>query len=279
MAEQQLATRGQQNFNTLAAMLEQSKSAMAAVLPKFLSPEKLVKVALMATRKNAALLECNPQSVLRSIMISAELGLEPGGPLGHMYLVPYKGECTPIVGYQGLVELCHRSGRLMSIGAWVVHENEKHRVKFGKQLILWHEPCLVGDPGKSIFGYALAELRGGGKQAAVMTCAEILKIRDASAAYKSGRPTPWRTHEEEMMKKTVIRRLAKLLPKSSDYRPLARALEVDDEADGFIDVAPSAMPELDPKPKTRTEEVREAVTAEAAKGEPLEDFPDEEKKA
>jgi recombination protein RecT len=242
---------------------------MGDVLPSHLTPDRLIKVALIATSRVPQLLDCNPQSVLRCIMTAAELGLEPGGPFGHAYLIPFKGVCTLIVGYQGLVELAHRSGRLLSISAHVVHENDPHKVKFGKRLILWHSPCLTGDPGQPIFSYAVAELKGGGIQAAVMTIAEIDRIRQRSAAVKSGRPTPWDTDEEEMQKKTVLRRLCKLLPKSAEDR-LARAFEIDDEEEGYIapsvlSALPSALEPSAPPPQTRTQAVTAQVTAQAKK--------------
>jgi recombination protein RecT len=37
--------------------------------------------------------------------------LEPG-PLGHVYLVPYKGECVWMLGYTGILELARRSERV-----------------------------------------------------------------------------------------------------------------------------------------------------------------------
>jgi phage RecT family recombinase len=242
---------------------------MQDVLPTFLTPERMIKVALIATSRDPKLLDCNPQSVLRCIMTAAELGLEPGGPFGHFYLIPFKGVCTPIVGYQGLIELVHRSGRLLSISAHVVHENDPHKVKFGKRLILWHSPCLTGDPGAPLFAYAVAELKGGGVQAAVMTIEEINRIKQRSAAVKAGRPTPWDTDEEEMQKKTVLRRLCKLLPKSADDK-LARAFEVEDEEDGFVapsflSALPSTLEPAAPAP-TRTQAVKAQVAAAARKG-------------
>lgn len=263
----QLAPVGRRALDTLRGLLEdpRTKQSMEEVLPKFLTPERMVKVALLATARDPKLLDCNPQSVLKCIMTAAELGLEPGGPFGHFYMIPYKGVATPVVGYQGLIELAHRSGRLLSIGAHVVHENDPHRVKFGKRLILWHSPTLKGDPGEPLFAYAVAELKGGGVQAAVMTIAEIDRIKQRSAAVKNGGQTPWKTDEEEMQKKTVLRRLCKLLPKSAEDR-LARAFEVEDEEEGFgapsvLSALPSTL-EPSAAPPTRMQSVKAQVAAQ-----------------
>jgi hypothetical protein len=43
-------------------------------------------------------------------MTAAQLGLEPGIN-GQGYLIPYKGTCTFVPGWKGLVDLVARSGR------------------------------------------------------------------------------------------------------------------------------------------------------------------------
>ena len=264
----QLAKSGQQQMATIKELLEKARPSMEAVLPRHLSPERLIKVALVACSKDPKLLVCTQQSLLSCIMLGAELGLEPGGPLGHFYLIPFRDNktgttiCTPVVGYQGMVELVHRSGQLLSLSAHVVHENDKHGIKFGRELELWHTPTLKGEPGPPLFAYAIAHLKDGGIQAAVMTVAEIKAIQSRSRAGERG---PWQTDWEQMACKTVVRRLFKLLPKSTELMSrLANALEAEETGD-LPDLS-EVLPEL-PKPeapKSRTDSVRERV-AEAAK--------------
>jgi recombination protein RecT len=258
-------------MNTLRMTLESAKASMLAVLPKHLTPDRLIKVALVAASKNPELLACSTQSILQCVMLGAELGLEAGGPLGHLYLIPFRDNkrgtmiCTPIIGYQGLVELVHRTGRLLSIEAHVVHEHDKYGVKFGRELELWHTPELDEDPGRPKFVYALANLKGGGQQAVVMTVSEIEKIRGRSRAGRSG---PWVTDWDEMAKKTALRRLSKLLPKSTE---LARALEAEDEQAGSeanlgnLQLLPAAEQIEPASPPSKTASVREAVKAANAK--------------
>jgi len=73
-------------------------------------------------------------------------------------------------------------------------------------------PALDSD-GRVTHVYAVARLKDGGIQREVMTTAEVEKIRKKSRAGQSG---PWKEHWDEMAKKTVIRRLVKLLPISVD---------------------------------------------------------------
>ena len=61
--------------------------------------------------------------------------------------------------------------------------------------------------------WALAKLRGGGEQFCVLTVSDVEKVQSQSKASQHG---PWKTHWEEMAKKTAIRRLCKYLPLSDD---------------------------------------------------------------
>lgn len=83
---------------TLEALLAKARPAMEALLPANLTPERLMKIAVIACAKNPTLYECTQQSVLQCVILGAELGLEAGGPLGHLWLVPFKNkgrlECT-----------------------------------------------------------------------------------------------------------------------------------------------------------------------------------------
>jgi hypothetical protein len=97
---------------------------------------------------------------------------------------------------------------------------------------------------------AVAKLRDGGRQFDVMTKAEVDAIRKRSLSGGNG---PWVTDYEEMAKKTVIRRLFKMLPVSVEMQ---RAVSLDEQAEhdsgqqfgDFIDT--SAVEEDKPAPRT-----------------------------
>ena len=191
---QALAQRGAQLHEGLRALLQKSLPRLNEIASTVLKPERLIRAVLGAASRTPELLECTPASIMQCVMISAQLGLEPNTPLGHFYLVPFKNrktgkkEATPIIGYRGLVDLARRGGQVATIEAHIVHENDPHEVKFGRELKLWHTPCLKGDAGKPLFGYAVATMKDGAVQAEVMTWAEIMKIRDRSKARENG---PW----------------------------------------------------------------------------------------
>jgi phage RecT family recombinase len=217
---------------TLASYLEQRRAALAQVVPKHLTVDRLLKVALNSVSKSDKLKACSMASILQCVVTCAELGLEPGGALGGAYLVPYKGVATLIIGYRGYVDLMRRSGMISTIKAIVVHQNDRFSYSEGIDTELNHAPTIEGDPGKLRFVYCVIKLKDGGIQVAVMSKAEIDVICN-EALRKAFKPeeSPWTKHYEEMAKKTVIRRAAKLAPMSSE---IAKAMEAEDE-DDFID--------------------------------------------
>lgn len=222
-------------IDTLRDLLEKAKASMAMVVPKHVTPERLIKLALVAASRNPTLLQCAPTSIVQGVMTAAQLGLDCGGVLGSAYLVPYKNnktgkyEAQLIVGYRGLVDLARRSGEIESIEAHVVHQEDTFEVAFGLEPVLLHRPNLTGeDPGPLVLVYAIARLKGGGRQVEVMTRAEIDRIRNRSRAGNSG---PWVTDYEEMARKTVVRRLCKYLPLSPE---MAEALTIEDRSEGGV---------------------------------------------
>ena len=258
---QALAQRGAQLHEGLRALLQKSLPRLNEIASTVLKPERLIRAVLGAASRTPELLECTPASIMQCVMISAQLGLEPNTPLGHFYLVPFKNrktgkkEATPIIGYRGLVDLARRGGQVATIEAHIVHENDPHEVKFGRELKLWHTPCLKGDAGKPLFGYAVATMKDGAVQAEVMTWAEIMKIRDRSKARENG---PWVTDPEEMGKKTVFRRLSKWLPLSTEFSD-ALSAEEDEERPALPDILQIELPPAENAKSTRTEKVKEQV--------------------
>jgi len=215
---------------TFPAMLEKFKAEIGRALPRHLNADTMARVALTCFRMNPKLAECSPASVFASVLQASQLGLRPG-LLGECYLIPYNGNCTLQLGYQGMLELMRRSGLVDSIGAYLVHANDTYRVRFGTDPGIEHEPKLEGDPGPVKFGYAIAHMKGGGVHVEVMTVGEIEKIRDRSQnvvnARRFNKKTPWDTDFDEMARKTLIRRICKYLPKSNE---LALGLALDDAA-------------------------------------------------
>ena len=112
---------------------------------------------------------------------------------------------------------------MLSIGAAAVREGDSFDYHRGRNSDLKHKEC--SKPGEITHFYAYADLKGGGFQFDVMTKAQVDLIRARSKASGSG---PWVSDYEEMGKKTVLKRMCKLLPRSAE---LARAVSLDNAAE------------------------------------------------
>lgn len=257
-AQQQAPAQAQQApkrtaVQNLGDLLESKKDAIARVLPKHMTAERMTKVALLAAVKTPKLALCEPASFIAAIIACSELGLEPNSPLGHAYLVPFenkakgKVEVQFIPGYRGLIDLARRSGTISRLEAHVVHASDRFEIAFGLNPRLDHIPTLKGDPGEVIGAYAVAQLRDGSQQLEFMTRRQLDAIRARS---KSAHKGPWVTDEEEMQRKTVVRRLVKYLPMSVEMATALGHDESDDSIVDTIDLPPSAALQ------SRTEQVK-----------------------
>jgi recombination protein RecT len=218
---------------TIRAMLEKSKGQIAAALPKHISPDRLLRVAMTAIQRTPKLLECDPVSLIGAVIQASQLGLEPDGVLGHAYLIPFynskkgRSEVQFIAGYKGLIDLARRSGQVISIAAHVVYQNDSFDYAYGLEEKLNHKPSM-GERGKSIAVYAVAKLRDGGHHFEVLSVDDVERIRKSS---KAGNFGPWVDNWDEMARKTAIRRLAKFLPLSVEFQ---KASALDELADAGI---------------------------------------------
>ncbi|MEE9356462.1 MAG: recombinase RecT [Methylococcaceae bacterium] len=217
-----------QKVNTIKDLLDQSKGELAKALPKHLTVDKLLRVALTTIRTNEALLMCNPLSLVGAIMQAAQLGLVPDGILGQAYLIPYKGQAQFQVGYKGLIALAMRSGEVKSISAHVVFEKDLFDFEYGINEKLKHIPSEKEERGGMRCVYAIAHFKGGGYAFDVMTKKEVAKTRASSKCPNS---PAWKEWEEEMWRKTVVKRLAKYLPLSTDFQ---QAAATDDYIDAEV---------------------------------------------
>lgn len=218
--------------DSLANLLarEDVRRQIALALPSHMTPERLLRIALTEARRAPKLLDCNSTSFLAAVFQCAQLGLEPGGSLGHAYLVPYGREVQFQIGYRGMIDLARRSGQIESLSAHAVYEGDRFECELGLAESLIHVPDWNNpnrtDQSRLQFVYAVAHLKDGGRQFEVMSRAEVDAIKKRSRSGSSG---PWQTDYGAMALKTVVRRLFKWLPVSIE---LSRAVSLDEAAEG-----------------------------------------------
>lgn len=221
------AAQPKEQRNVLA-LIDRMLPEIEKALPKAIGAERLGRLVTTEIRRVPALLECTPESLLGAMMLSAQLGLEPG-PLGHVYLVPWKEKGISvvqfIVGYRGMIDLARRSGQLKDVIARPVFEGEDfdyYVSDAGDRLK--HRPRPPAERGPVVCYYGRARFAPSGGIVHVMYPEEIEARKNRSPAARKG-AGPWTTDYQAMACKTVIRAMAPWLP----LNPVAgRALAADE---------------------------------------------------
>lgn len=212
----------------LRSMLDASKGQIAMALPRHMTPERMIRVALTAARKDSKLMTCDLTSIVGAVMEASQLGLEPDGVLGYAYLVPYGQTCTLIPGYKGLIALAKRTGDVANIWAMPVFKGDRFDYEEGIHRDLKHKPNLETkdreNPKNLEFVYAVVTFKDGrDPDFEVMTTAQVKGIQAKAKAHRG----PWTTDFVEMARKTAIKRLLK----RHDLSPeVAQANALDDAA-------------------------------------------------
>lgn len=214
---QQPGLPAKKKLDTFPAMLDAYKTEISRALPKHLTADRMARIALTCFRTTPALAKCQPASVFAAVIQASQLGLEPG-ILGQAYLVPYGNQCQLIPGYQGLIDLVRRSGRVTNLFAHAVREGDEFEYCYGINPDLTHKPA-AGNRGEIIAFYAVAHIKDASPIFEVMSREAVDAV--AAKTQSRGKSGPWKDHYEEMGRKTVIRRLFKYMPKSVEMAQAA----------------------------------------------------------
>lgn len=236
---------GGKAVNTLGDQIRAMEQQYQLAMPKGAEATQLIRDALTCLRTTKNLDRCEANSVLGGLMTCAQLGLRPG-VLGHAWLLPFWDrklgghKAQLVIGYQGLVDLAYRSGHVASVIARTAYENDTFEVDYGIADTIVHKPVLDGPRGRPVAYYAIAKYVSGGYAFWVMSDQEMRSYRDAHATAKTREGKvfgPWVDHFEGMAHKTVLRRLAKFMPKSVE---LAQAIAADESV--RVDLDPGVEP-------------------------------------
>lgn len=215
----------------LRGLLYEMRDSMADVLPKHLTPDRMVKLAMVAASRQPELLQCTRASVAKAVMTSSELGLDCSGVNGEAWLVPFHNnkigakEAILIPGYKGLIKLARQSGEVADVQPGCVHEKDVFRHQLGTNAFIDHQRCLRGDPGDVYAFYAKLIYKSGIEQYAIMRRDEVDARRARSKASGGG---AWVTDYIPMGLKTVIKEVMRTAPQSPE---LQRGLEDEESAE------------------------------------------------
>jgi recombination protein RecT len=247
----------------VAAALNDQSQALLELLPDAAAVTRFKRVVLQAMAKNPDLLACTPDSVVTSVFEAAAMGLEPTGAAGGAHLVPFnvnvgtadnprwEKRAQLIPDFRGVVAMVTRPAKdgtpseVVSVEARTVKEGDEFRYTLGIDAELVHVPTLA--PNRSAkpttHVYAIFRLRSGGAITDVMDHAEVERVRGRGKKKKG--INPWDTDWDEMGKKTVLKRGAKLVPVRPEVRSILAREDESEEPP-----TPVSVPMLPAAPRT-----------------------------
>lgn len=234
-----------QNSNTTPAerslmdLIKDMEPQFQAAMPRGAEAVQLTRDALTLIRKTPTLAKCESRSVLGGLMNIAQLGLR-AGVLGQAWLIPFEitdwqtgqkqHQAQLVIGYRGYVELAYRSPNVAGIVARTAYEHDLFEVELGTADRIVHKPLMDGKRGAPIAYYAVVKFANGGNSFWWMTAEEMdqHRLKHANSPHKG----PWKKNPEEMAQKTVVRKLARFMPQSTE---LATAVAVDESVRTNLD--------------------------------------------
>ncbi len=144
----QLQLQAQQQGSFQSMVQQEFKKifpALQSMVPKHMTPERLMRLALAAISRTPKLSSCTIESLVGAVTACAVMGLEPN-LIGHAYLVPFwngkikRYECQFQIGYKGFIDLVRRTGDVDKIDAIPVYENDLIVYIQGTESFILHVP-------------------------------------------------------------------------------------------------------------------------------------------
>lgn len=204
--------------------LQRMSQEFGSVLPPQIPVERFIRTAITAVQQKPELLRTERRSLMGACMQAAQDALLLDGREAVLVIYKNKAKYMPMVA--GILKKVRQSGQISTIAAHVVYERDEFDYQLGDEERIFHKPNILEDRGKPVAVYCIARTVDGAAFREVMSTAQVEKIRARSRSANDG---PWATDWDEMARKTVVRRLSKYLPSSTD---MEQVLQRDYEADG-----------------------------------------------
>lgn len=230
----------------LRELLQVNNKALINSAPRTIGdPNRLLRVAYNTIAYDDKLSQCLTTvegriSILGGVMEAVKMGITLGGPMQEGWLLPFsiRGvmKAQLIVGYMGYRNIMDRSRAVIDLTPRAVHilDADNFDYELGSNPFVRFRPKHQQPTREQdvLACFGVANIRGGGRQIDVLLKDEIDAHRARSRAKDNG---PWVTDYPAMGMKTVVRKMAKYLPKSSEL--LARAMELDTQVDTGVEQA------------------------------------------
>lgn len=216
-----------QDKNYLVAIhngLDESLERQVEALPKNFNKQRFMQNCMTVLQEGTAdFSKCDAKSVVRTLLKGAFLGLDFFN--GECYAIPYGGNVNFQTDYKGEIKLAKRysSNPIKDIYAKTVREGDVfiENIENGNQTVSFN-PKPFND-GKIIGAFAVCLYMDGGMIYDTMSVAEIEHTRTTFS--KAPNSKAWKDSYGEMCKKTVLRRLCKLIDLNFDTAEAMQAFE------------------------------------------------------
>jgi recombination protein RecT len=227
---------------TIEDYLTKYEPEFQRALGKSMDASKFARDALTAIKQTPQLMQADMGTLFGALFLAAQLKLPVGGPLAQFHLTPRKRgdklEVLPIIGYGGYVQLIMNTGLYSRVGAFLVHERDFFKTGANSERGEFYDyEQAASDRGQMRGVVAYVKLKGYDETQFVYLDAETIRNVHRPKYWEK---TPWGSAEGEMFKKTGIRVLQKLLPKSVDQQAVALAASADQavvkKVDGIDDL-------------------------------------------
>lgn len=231
-------------MSTQLAKIEEQINAPAiqSQFFEYLGAEDRVKLSQeinfvkQAVSKSSYLAKATPESFAEALVNVALSGLSLNPQFQQAHLVPRKvgGVIKACLDpdYKGLISVAYKFKIAYAISADVVYENDEFEFDYLENKIKKWQPyhSLGNDkPGKEVGAIARSEDFDGKFRYAFIPIKRINEIMETSQSYKSNKASSLWTgvHRPEMIKKTAIKQLWKLMPKvSPEAEKFAQAVDM-----------------------------------------------------
>ena len=230
---------------TLRDRLIQMTPEFKKALPGHIPAEKFVRTVQTAVQMNPQISRaCETQGGMQSLLAACTKAATDGLILDNREaaLVTFRQnvkknrndpdqwedrvQYIPMVA--GLMKKARNSGEISNIAAHVVYKNDHFAYVLGDDERIEHAPNMTGDRGPAIAVYAIVKMKDGSVQREVMDKAAVMAIAKQSKNAAQYNPDTG-ANFGEWWRKTVIRRISKYLPSSSDRDEFMQAVERIDE--------------------------------------------------
>lgn len=196
----------------------------AAALPQDLNKQRFIQNCMTVLQDGQAdFSKCQSATVVRTLLKGAFLGLDFFS--GECYAIPYGDKCQFQTDYKGEIKLAKKysSNPIKDIYAKVVREGDEFEeyIENGVQTVNFKPKTF--NNGEIIGAFAVCLYKDGSMIYDTMSKADIEHTRNAFS--KASNSKAWKESFGEMAKKTVLRRLCKLIDLDFDSIEQRKAFE------------------------------------------------------